>query len=1461
MTCFSLPCGRLALRTHLRWSWRVTKGVNVHSTHADAAYSSPGLPRPYVLSTQSHSPIQSADFKSVRTTTNKRLCGWHKRSALKSWSSHVWPASQVRLGTRNWPRSALNSPPTCSSMPVGCSLQRHRHVASICKSIPMQILMEVTSNRSCFAVCDQDSMTSSQRFEAAAVQQRSCTPKVGRGTKSTDTQSASEDKEHKYQSRTSHTSTTALKSPCNPSLISLLTSIPLTPKQADPAKPARPHGKNSNSIYDFATLESAATLAICTVVVLGGLGGSLLGGGRGRHDIRGAHVFIERLALGGGLDDASTNDVVAKRLALDAVLRIHGHELVHDLEDLLLVDRLAVDLGQTRAVVRASERHDVLTGRLAHKARLGHPRTRTAVGTARHAEHRVARAQPVGLKDRLHLVHEQRQVALRLGHRQTARRERHTGARAQLDTRVLPVVHLVLAQMRIDRVLVLGRNVRHDNVLVGRQPERALVDLAQLAQTRAERRTRLVLDTSVLEPQRAVVVALVVLRPAVQIRVGLKLVRARLGELVAQTTLHLGLEVVGAAPVLVDRVLETRLLAVRTVARVALDEHHGAARVERLLGRHKADHAAQTRLGEVRVGRAHDVSVDVTARGDGVEHRLVDTLHGRLEVALDDAVVLDGLARGDLDRLVAVLFGDVVELHPLLGRHHTTGDARADHEAVRRLETGGLALLERVAVVLHVGAVELGELAVGLGDGAGRLVLERLLDGAAEVVGGDLHVLVGDRLGLGLLDLDRVDAERLPEQRLPDLVAGLVAVGVLVVAETDGRHARGAELLEAHVDVLSWLVVVVRVLGSRPVVAVTHGEDGVVDRVGKGGDGHGVERLVGEAAVLGRLTLTGGGGEEDDVLLVLELLGDGVVVHGEQTSGHTTRLGTRGELLGDLLSVAAVRGDEDEQGRAVEGAEHLVVGLLGLAALELAERVALRSGNVVGELGARVDERGEEVLAVEELLELLAQTHAVEAEDVGAASLCAGVPAEERPVARVDGELGLAQHVERGRILGAVGDVGEHDRRAVELVGLHERVEDLGVVGVDGGAGDVDVAVVHGVEGDVLLALVSRLCVSLGVGDAVKDEHVDVAAGSDDVVDTTHAGVVGPGVAADDPSALEGEVGGERLDLVERSGRGGRLEERGDLLGGDAAVAEDVVDGADELVALLELSENLTKGVLGGASGGVVVGVLVGRVDDGKAVGEDLLEHEVVGLLVLGHADGGGGCGSRWRGLCAGSELLEVTDDERVLWLGGLERLDELLCGLVAVLDVAERAADKDGGEGAVGALEGGGDVDKEGAKLGGPLDALLEHGDALDAGGDDVEQALGQRGADETHVEHGEVVVGGGVVLEYLGAGAKNDGEVVEAGLAGGGASVAVGAVGAVGVTVDAVGVCVAVELGRGVGAGGSGDRADEGSEVYVGDLLDVARDVLEEVEDGALLPRWRSWWRGGHGRGPVRRWRSGGG
>jgi hypothetical protein len=110
---------------------------------------------------------------------------------------------------------------------------------------------------------------------------------------------------------------------------------------------------------------------------------------------------------------------------------------------------------------------------------------------------------------------------------------------------------------------------------------------------------------------------------------------------------------------------------------------------------------------------------------------LMDAI-GLLEPALDDAVELEGLPRGEPERAVGVLARQPVHGEPLRRRAHATGYPHADHEAVGRLEALLLPLVAQVPVVLLVDAVELGELRVRFGEGAGGLVRESLQDRPAK---------------------------------------------------------------------------------------------------------------------------------------------------------------------------------------------------------------------------------------------------------------------------------------------------------------------------------------------------------------------------------------------------------------------------------------------------------------------------------------------------------------------------------------------------------------------------------------------------------------------------------------------------------------------------------------------------------------------------------------------------------
>ena len=95
---------------------------------------------------------------------------------------------------------------------------------------------------------------------------------------------------------------------------------------------------------------------------------------------------------------------------------------------------------------------------------------------------------------------------------------------------------------------------------------------------------------------------------------------------------------------------------------------------------------------------------------------------------------LEGLPRGEPQRAVGVVVGDAVQRQPLRRRHEAAGQAHADHEAEGLLQLLLGALAAHVAVVLQIGAVELRELLVVLGDGAGHDLFEAVRDRAAKLM-------------------------------------------------------------------------------------------------------------------------------------------------------------------------------------------------------------------------------------------------------------------------------------------------------------------------------------------------------------------------------------------------------------------------------------------------------------------------------------------------------------------------------------------------------------------------------------------------------------------------------------------------------------------------------------------------------------------------------------------------------
>ena len=95
-------------------------------------------------------------------------------------------------------------------------------------------------------------------------------------------------------------------------------------------------------------------------------------------------------------------------------------------------------------------------------------------------------------------------------------------------------------------------------MLVRRHPERALVDLGDLAETRLEVALRLVLHAPVLDEAREVVAAVLAGRPAEVVDILVEGEGTRGGERVSESALDFGLEDVQTHTI--DRVLETSVL-------------------------------------------------------------------------------------------------------------------------------------------------------------------------------------------------------------------------------------------------------------------------------------------------------------------------------------------------------------------------------------------------------------------------------------------------------------------------------------------------------------------------------------------------------------------------------------------------------------------------------------------------------------------------------------------------------------------------------------------------------------------------------------------------------------------------------------------------------------------------------------------------------------------------------------
>ena len=131
-------------------------------------------------------------------------------------------------------------------------------------------------------------------------------------------------------------------------------------------------------------------------------------------------------------------------------------------------------------------------------------------------------------------------------------------------------------------------------------------------------------------------------------------------------------------------------------------------------------HLVVHRIVSMRRRAAHDVALDVAAGGQRRKLHLVDAADRFFQVALQHAVQLQALPRGDAQRGVADLVAQIELGQQLVAGQLAAGNLGADHEAVDFVAACtaafGAAAGAGVAIVLLIGAVMLQQLGAVLAE-------------------------------------------------------------------------------------------------------------------------------------------------------------------------------------------------------------------------------------------------------------------------------------------------------------------------------------------------------------------------------------------------------------------------------------------------------------------------------------------------------------------------------------------------------------------------------------------------------------------------------------------------------------------------------------------------------------------------------------------------------------------------
>src|SRR6187397_522479 len=276
---------------------------------------------------------------------------------------------------------------------------------------------------------------------------------------------------------------------------------------------------------------------------------------------------MEICAVAARGDVAGADHEVAEALAFLPPGDVSRKQWIEGSDDANVIKIFGVELVHARAVERRAEIEVVAARPFADQADLGEVRPRAAVRASGHADDDVVGRQSVRCKFLIERIEQLRQIALALGQREPAGRQRDTGHRIASQARP-GREQAGLARDALDLGLLLRWHIGDDQVLVWRDAEIAIVHLRDGTQRTLLRGARHVVHTSVLYVQCEMATAVSTFSPAIAVAGRSEYVGLCRRQLDTGALLDFRAEWI--EPAIFNRVLETRVLAVLAVSPVTL---------------------------------------------------------------------------------------------------------------------------------------------------------------------------------------------------------------------------------------------------------------------------------------------------------------------------------------------------------------------------------------------------------------------------------------------------------------------------------------------------------------------------------------------------------------------------------------------------------------------------------------------------------------------------------------------------------------------------------------------------------------------------------------------------------------------------------------------------------------------------------------------------------------------------